>query len=137
MDLYAENILDHYRHPRHCGHLSSPSVSHREENISCGDDLTLELTIDGDMITQVSWSGTGCAISQAAMSMLAEELSGMRMDDACVLKPQHVYDLLGVPIGPRRFKCALLGLHTLKNALCTHAHAPLKSWVETVAVEGD
>lgn len=134
MDLYAENILDHYKHPRHTGHLSR-AVSHREENISCGDDLTIDLVIDDGVIADLKWRGEGCAISQAAMSLLSEELIGMSVADAEALKPDEVYSLLGVPIGPRRFKCALLGLHTLKNALRAAHGEPAQSWLETVSLD--
>ena len=134
MNLYADNILDHYRHPRGQELLNAPTVTHAEENVSCGDVLTVELRIVDGTIAGIRWSGTGCAISQAAMSMLSEELAGMKTKDVAALKPGHVYQLLGVPIGPRRFKCALLCLHTLKNALrITEGQKP-QTWVETVAL---
>lgn len=135
MDLYAENILDHYRHPRGTEPFSKPSVDHHEENASCGDELTLHLKIQDDRITALSWSGTGCAISQAAMSMLSEELPEMNVKDAEAMEKKHLYELLGVPIGPRRFKCALLGLHTLKNALRAYHKQKPQSWIETVGEE--
>jgi nitrogen fixation protein NifU and related proteins len=137
MDLYAENILDHYRHPRNKGGTMNNELgtifSHTEENLSCGDTITIHLAMESDRIASISWDGTGCAISQAAMSMLSEELNGKTMSEAEVLTPQNVYDLLGVPIGPRRTKCALLGLHTLKNALRMHRGKGVQSWTETVA----
>jgi nitrogen fixation NifU-like protein len=85
----------------------------------------------------VQWSGTGCAISQAAMSMLSEELAGMKTSDLEKMKTEHIYELLGVPVGPRRFKCALLCLHTLKNALRVHAGNEPQGWLETVALDND
>lgn len=134
MDLYADNILDHYKHPRNTGGIPR-AVTHREENISCGDDLTIDLVIENDVIKDLKWRGEGCAISQAAMSLLSEELIGMKVTVAQAIKPDHVYALLGVPVGPRRFKCALLGLHTLLNTLRTaRKHAP-QSWTQTVSLE--
>ncbi len=135
MDLYADNILDHYRHPRGKQVLSHPSASHQEENISCGDELTVQLTIENERVIEIGWQGTGCAISQAAMSMLSEELAGMSIEDIEQLSPQHVYDLLGVPVGPRRHKCALLCLHTLKNALRKQKGEEAQGWNMTVAVD--
>ncbi len=135
MDLYAENILDHYRHPRGQEPIAKPSVAHAEENISCGDTLTVELVIKNDAIAQMRWSGTGCAISQAAMSILSEELTGKTIDDVNALTPKRIYEFLSVPIGPRRFKCALLCLHTLKNALRVHAKQKPQTWLETVAID--
>ncbi len=135
MDLYAENILDHFRSPRGQELMQDPSIERREENTSCGDELTLRLRIDDEKITGVSWTGTGCAISQSAMSMLSEELMGMTLADADALTKESIYALLGVPIGPRRFKCALLGLHTLKNALRLHGGETEQSWTKTVGMD--
>ncbi len=132
MDLYAENILDHYHHPRGTGSMATPTVRHREENLSCGDELTIDLEVAGGKIKKVSWQGTGCAISQASMSMLSEELAGMTTDEAEHLEMKHVIELLHVPVGARRTKCALLSLHTLKNALRTHAGLPVQNWNATI-----
>ncbi len=135
MDLYAENILDHFRHPRGTEPLQKPTVVHHEINASCGDELTVSVKIENKKITGFSWSGTGCAISQAAMSLLSEELTGMNLEQLEAMKPDHVKELLGVPVGTRRIKCALLGLHAVKNALRKHAGQEPQSWMETVGVE--
>jgi nitrogen fixation NifU-like protein len=135
MDLYADNVLDHYKHPRNTGSLKKATVTHREENLSCGDDLTIELLIAKGLIADIRWQGTGCAISQAAMSMLSEELTGKAIDDAIKLKPADIRAILGVPVGPRRIKCALLCLHTLKNALRKSRKEQPQDWLQTVEVE--
>lgn len=135
MDLYAENILDHYKNPRHAGHLKNPTTSRREENLSCGDDLTLELAIEDGTITDLAWRGEGCAISQAAMSLLSEELIGETAADAEGTTKEEVLSMLGVPVGPRRLKCALLCLHTLKNALRGARGEGPQSWLESVSLE--
>ena len=132
MDLYAENILDHYRHPRGKQRLRSPSVTHDEVNLSCGDSVTLDLQVTDGRITSIGWEGSGCAISQAAMSMLAEELVGKSLSDVESLKKEDAYALLGVPIGPRRTKCALLALQTLKNAVRKFTGEKAQGWAETV-----
>lgn len=135
MDLYADNVLDHYRHPRNAGSLKKATVTHREENLSCGDDLTIALRITGGKIADVRWQGTGCAISQAAMSLLSEELVDLPVDGAAKLTPQAIRTMLGVPVGPSRIRCALLCLHTLKNALRKWKGEPLQDWLRTVEVE--
>lgn len=135
MDLYADNILDHAKHPRHAGSLTNPTVSHHEENTSCGDDLTIDVIIDNDHIADLKWHGEGCALSQAGMSLLAEELIGMSLSDVADLDPAHMNALLGVPVGPRRFKCAFLGLHTLKNALRKLQGLETQTWLETVEID--
>ncbi len=120
MDLYAENILDHYKHPRHCGENLSATIVHRESNPSCGDDITLFLTLKDECITDVCWKGQGCAISQASMSLLSEALIGKTIAEIDALSSSDVLDLLAVPVGPSRMKCAILSLYTLKNALRVH-----------------
>lgn len=135
MDLYAENILDHSKHPHHNGELADASVTHTENNPSCGDTVTLQLRIEEDKIADIAWTGDGCAISQAGMSMVSDELMGMCVLDAESLTEGRIKDLLGVPVGTRRIKCALLGLHTLKNTLHTHKGQPTQTWHETIGNE--
>lgn len=132
MDIYAEQILDHFRHPRNKTALSSPSISHEEKNTSCGDFLTIELQIADGKITEIGWSGDGCAISQAGMSLLSEELLGMTLEDANALSAKKMNELLGVPVGPRRIKCALLSLHALKNALRISEGKEVQGWEGTL-----
>ncbi len=135
MDLYAENILDHYRDPRHKEVMKDASVTHEEANHVCGDEVTVQLKIEDDRITSIAWQGVGCAISQAGISILCEEVEGMTLEEAEGLKKQDIYDLLGVPIGPRRFKCALICLHALKNVIHLHCNEELQGWMETVEID--
>jgi nitrogen fixation NifU-like protein len=132
MDLYAENILDHYRHPRNQEPLPDPTVSHEEANLSCGDTLQLQLRLENGTVTGISWQGLGCAISQASMSLLSEEIVGKSADELRGMGKSEVYALLGVPVGPRRYKCALLSLHTLKNTLRKAEGLEPQSWLQTV-----
>ncbi len=132
MDLYAETILDHYRHPRHKELMSDATVSHEEKNLSCGDTLSIMLQISDEKVDAISWQGDGCAISQAAMSILSEELQGKSLSDLDALTAEDIHTLLGIPIGNRRVKCALLCLHTLKNALHDLRKEPPQSWTDTV-----
>lgn len=133
MDLYAENILEHYRRPRSKTPLSAPTVTHGERNASCGDDLTLSLLLKDGTIAGVGWDGQGCAISQAGMSILSEKLIGLPVAEAAALTPATMLEWLGVPVGPRRQKCALLALHGLKNTLRAVADQPPAPWAETLA----
>ncbi|MEQ1849908.1 MAG: iron-sulfur cluster assembly scaffold protein [Candidatus Peribacteraceae bacterium] len=135
MDLYAENILDHYRHPRNKGEERSPTVTHKEENASCGDDLVVDLVIEDGRVSNVLWRGQGCAISQAAISLLSEELKKKSTDEVMSIDTKAVRDLLGVPIGIRREKCAFLGLHAVKNAIRKAQNQDPQSWRETIQID--
>jgi nitrogen fixation protein NifU and related proteins len=117
MDLYAEHILDHFRAPHHAGSLENPTVRIVEHNPLCGDVIVLDIAAENDTLTDLRFSGTGCAISQAAMSLLADEVEGMSFEQLSQLTPDDVYALLGVQISPARVTCALLGFAALKRAL--------------------
>jgi len=117
MDLYSETILDHYQHPRHSGELSQRSARVVEYNPMCGDSLQLDIKVTKDKVDDVAFVGDGCAISQAAMSLLTEEIVGKKITSLKKMSPEEIYDLLHVPISPGRVKCALLGFSALQNAL--------------------
>ena len=117
MDLYAEEILDHYKHPRHFGHLDAPSLVYHDRNPLCGDDITLELKIEDNKVADVAFTGHGCAISRAAASMMSEEIIGKSLDELRGWDKENITDLLGIEVGPVRIKCALLPLKAMKAAV--------------------
>ena len=85
MDIYAQNILDHFKAPHNEGVLSDASIIQKEENHSCGDTLEVSMTIEKESIAKIAFQGSGCAISQAAMSILSDELVGMTMNEVQAL----------------------------------------------------
>jgi nitrogen fixation NifU-like protein len=117
MDLYRDEILDHYKHPRHFGHLESPTKVFHDSNPFCGDEITLELQIEDNRVKDVAFTGHGCAISRAAASMMAEEIMGKPLDELKQWQKEDIVDLLGIEVGPVRIKCALLPLKALKAAV--------------------
>lgn len=119
MDIYTETILDHYQHPHHAGELSNPTVKVTEDNPLCGDKISLYLKIKNKIVENVGFVGAGCVISQASMSLLADEILGGKISVLKKIKPAKIYELLHVPISAGRVKCALLGLATLQKALKT------------------
>src|SRR5689334_22137959 len=80
-DFYRENILDHYKNPRNNGHLDHPTASAEGVNPLCGDELAVELEVDGGVVTDIRYNGRGCAISQAAASMLSDVVKGKQVED--------------------------------------------------------
>ncbi len=116
-DVYREYILDHYREPRNHGKLDQPDVHAADTNPLCGDRVELDLRVKDGRVTEVAFQGRGCAISQASASMLTERIEGATLDELRALTPQDIFEMLGVPIGPARQRCALLALRVLHEGI--------------------
>ena len=124
--LYRELILDHYKSPRNHG-LLDPADAHAEgQNPLCGDEVAVTVRLgEDDRIEEVGFAGQGCAISQAATSMLTDLVKGRTAHDVAVMDKQVLLDELGIPLTPVRLKCAILGLGVLKLALHKARGTPL------------
>jgi nitrogen fixation NifU-like protein len=114
---YREYILDHYRNPRNYGTLEQPDAHAEDSNPLCGDQLAIDLQIEGDRVTAVRFRGRGCAISQASASMLSEMIEGQPVADVVKLGKEDILEALGIPISPARTKCAFLCLRVLHRGL--------------------
>lgn len=116
-DLFRENILDHYKHPRNRGELDQPDISFTDSNPLCGDVLRMDFRVKDGRIEEVLFSGTGCSISQASASMLTERIKGHTLEEVKQLSREDVLEDLGIELGPVRLKCALLALKVLKGGV--------------------
>ncbi|MDE0214780.1 MAG: SUF system NifU family Fe-S cluster assembly protein [Deltaproteobacteria bacterium] len=135
-DLYQELILDHNRRPRNFGPLAGANRSARGVNPLCGDKVAVHLHVEGDRVTEVSFEGTGCAISIASASVMTESLKARSCDDARAMFERFhqmvaaddgggnngagmgkLAAFAGVRDYPARVKCATLAWHTLRAAL--------------------
>lgn len=116
-DMYRQQILDHYKSPRNYGELEDPDFSHTGENPSCGDTIQMDVRLDDneEEIEYVSFTGDGCAISQASASMLSERLVGMTLAELEALETDDITEMLGVTISPMRIPCAVLGNQVAKD----------------------
>jgi len=112
-----EYILDHYKNPRNYGTIEDPDLSYEEGIPSCGDLIRLDLKLNDGKLADVKFSGTGCAISQASVSILTEQVTGKDIEEVAALTNQDMLNALGRRISPIRFNCALLGLNVLKKAI--------------------
>ncbi len=131
-DLYQQVILDHCKHPRNFREVSSPTCSAQGHNPLCGDQLKLFLVMDGEVIKDISFLGSGCCISKASASLLTESVRGKTKDDVRKMFDQ-VHEMVttgkvagevgklavfaGVYRFPARVKCAILAWHAVMSAL--------------------
>jgi nitrogen fixation NifU-like protein len=125
--LYREVILDHYKNPRGHGVIEDADAEAEGQNPLCGDEVSIYVAFgeDGETIDDVKFSGRGCAISQAATSMLMEMAKGRKATEMAALDKDQLLDEIGIPLTPVRLKCAMLGLTTLKVALHKAKGTPL------------
>jgi nitrogen fixation protein NifU and related proteins len=116
-NLYREVILDHNKNPRNKGTLEPADFSYEDTNPLCGDEIRIDVRVKDGKVSDIKFSGHGCAISQAAASILSEMVANQPLDEVKALTKDDMLDELGVPIGPARMKCALLGLKVLKAGI--------------------
>ena len=119
-DLYDDYILDHFESPYHRGHLEKPTIAHQDENPLCGDQVQLELLVDENNRVKEAWfDGHGCAISQAAASILTHEIEGKSLAELKDFQAPQMLDLLRVRLTASRQKCGLLCFKILKTMVYT------------------
>jgi nitrogen fixation NifU-like protein len=117
-ELYQERILDHYEQPYHRGHCAGCTHAHEDDNPLCGDVVRVELNIDDAGRIREAWfSGDGCCISQAAASMLMQEVEGQSLADVQKFTGEEMLQLFGARLTPNRQKCCLLSWRVLQSAL--------------------
>ena len=126
-DMYREVILDHYKNPRNYGTIEEPHAHAEGKNPLCGDEVAISVRFadDGETIQDVRFEGRGCAISQAATSMLTDLVKGRKAEDVASLPKEELLEEVGIQLTPIRLKCAILGLGVLKVALHRAKGTPL------------
>jgi nitrogen fixation protein NifU and related proteins len=124
-DLYRDYILEHYRRPHNFGVLESPTASFEGSNPLCGDRITMQLTVSDGLVTDVGFTGRGCAISQASASLLTDEIKGKPVEEVAGFAATDLLELLGIEISPARLKCAMLSFDSLQHLLAETGVKPL------------
>jgi nitrogen fixation NifU-like protein len=117
LDMYQENILDHYENPRNFGNLKDKDVSSHDKNPLCGDVFDMDIKFKDGNVYDIKFSGHGCAISTASASMLTEKIMGMPIEDVRKLEQKDIVEMLGIELSHVRIKCAMLPLKVAKLGL--------------------
>lgn len=124
-DLYREYLVELYRSPHNYGHLESPDVRQEGANPLCGDEVTIDLRLDGDRIGAARFEGKGCAVSTAAASILTDLMPGKRPREILAMTDEDMLAEMGFEsLTPARLKCAILALKTTQEGLKAHAGDP-------------
>ena len=116
MDIYAEEVMDHYENPRNQGELSGSDVkTARDANASCGDMIQFFVKTEVGRIVEVKWKGIGCAISSAAASKLSEWIMGREMREIEKMSEEELTKVIGFQVNPGRVKCLTLPVRVVKK----------------------
>lgn len=115
MDLYREEILEHWRNPQNFGEMEKADRVINQINPLCGDQLTFFFKVNNGKVIEVSFTGNGCAISIASASMLSEFIKGKSLKSLAKIEGRDVFGLIGGPVAPARLKCALLAFEALRK----------------------
>lgn len=117
LKLYQQELLEHYKNPRHKGKIVNPDISSGVLNPSCGDSVQVQAKVKDNKIAEIKFQGSGCVISQAVASMLTEQILGKDLDSILKLDKNFMLSLVKIPLGPNRLRCALLALEALHKGI--------------------
>ena len=117
MNLYQEQLMDHYKHPRHRGTLEHADFNTQIYNPSCGDGIAFYGRVQDNKVVELKFMGSGCVISQATASLLTEHSLGKSLEDIEKFDKDFILALIGMELGPMRIKCALLPLEAVQEGI--------------------
>ena len=115
--IYREIILDHSKNPRNKRKLDPADFTYEDVNPLCGDEVRIDVRVNDGHVSEIAFSGRGCAVSQASASILTEMVEGMTIDEVKQITKDDLLEEIGIPVSPARLKCALLSLKVLKAGL--------------------
>ena len=117
MNIYRENILEHFKYPNNLGNLNNYDILARDINFSCGDEIQITLKLNKNMIKDARFQGKGCAISLASADILLGHVKGKSLNEIKNLTKDDILSLLGISLTPTRLNCAMLPLNALQNKI--------------------
>ncbi|MBA3378621.1 MAG: SUF system NifU family Fe-S cluster assembly protein [Chloroflexota bacterium] len=121
--IYREIILEHSRNPSNTGTLDPNDFTYEDVNPLCGDEIRIDVRVQDDRVSEIRFSGRGCAVSQASASILTEMVEGRTLDEVKAIGRDELLEEIGIPVSPARMKCAMLGLKVLKAGIYGIDHA--------------
>jgi nitrogen fixation NifU-like protein len=121
--IYREIILEHYKNPTNRGTLDPADFTYQDVNPLCGDEIRIDVRVQDDHVSEIKFSGRGCAVSQASASILTEMVEGKSLAEVKAIGRDELLDEIGIPVSPARMKCAMLGLKVLKAGVYGIDHA--------------
>lgn len=121
--IYREIILEHSRNPSNKGTLDPNDFTYEDVNPLCGDEIRIDVRVADDRVSEIRFSGRGCAVSQASASILTEMVEGKTLDEVKAIGRNELLAEIGIPVSPARMKCAMLGLKVLKAGVYGVDHA--------------
>ena len=115
MNMYRENIIEHWKNPNNSGNLTNFNIKTHAHNPSCGDEIEIKIKIEKNKIKDAKFIGEGCAISLASADILLDNIKNKNLDEVKKIDEKKLLSLLGTKLTPSRLNCALLSLQALKQ----------------------
>ena len=115
--MYRENLMDHYKNPRNYGRLDNADIEQKGFNPLCGDEIEIFVNFEEEIVKEVKSEAKGCAISQAAASMLTESIEGKTVEELKKITKEDIFEMLGIELSVSRIKCALLAWDSLREGI--------------------
>lgn len=119
-NLYKYDLMDHGKNPKNYGLLPEADFCVKQQNLSCGDMVTMSGIVQGGHVVNLGFEGTGCMLSMAMASKLTEHAKGMSVEAVLALDETLVAQLLGMDLGINRLQCGMLSIVALKQGVVDH-----------------
>ncbi len=132
LDMYAEELIYSYEHQKNKGAIADATVNRHEENISCGDKITVYMKIVDGKVVDVKYDGTGCVISMGTSSILTDFLKGKSISEIEGFDKKKLLELISIDPGPVRMHCATLSLRAIKKAVYQYDNKPIDAETKTL-----